>query len=218
MTDRPIIMSSPMVRAIMREIETSGTGKRQTRRLTTLAGFKPSPWWKLNTEWGQGQRDQRLWVREAWTFINMSGGEGRRSDEACIGYDADGEDLPNRPIIPISGDAYEALWNRKRHIWTHRQQPSIYMPRWASRITLLVSAVKVERLQDISEDDAKAEGHERKPGLSEDVHRDAARDWFMDLWDSLHTRPGTRWEDNPWVVMVGFRPVLGNIDSLGKEA
>lgn len=89
--------------------------------------------------------------------------------------------------------------------------PSIHMPRWASRLTLIVEAVKVERLTDISEADAQAEGVEPvlgTPGVPLDRHYAA----FMQLWDSLHGEGATYF--NPWVVAVSFRVVRGNIDKI----
>lgn len=92
------------------------------------------------------------------------------------------------------------------------------MPRWASRLTLIVTDVRVERLQDISEDDAIAEGVEE---VSDDgpvltgipcgtIYADH-RSAFRDLWNSLHG-PGS-WDANPWVAAITFRPVFANIDS-----
>ncbi len=79
------------------------------------------------------------------------------------------------------------------------------MPRWASRITLEITSVRVERLQEISEADAQAEGWTRRPEVSTDpqVHKEAARDWFMDLWESING-PGS-WDANPWVWVIEFR-------------
>lgn len=148
MKERPILFSAPMVRALL-----AGT-KTQTRRVV-----KPQPdehglnrhgdVWPKNWKWFDssgldhrcpyGQPGDRLWVREAFS--------GPRCEEEFapsawyqadnIWYWADGN--------PSSGD------------WT-KPRPSIHMPRWASRILLEIVAVRVERLQDISESDAKAEG------------------------------------------------------------
>jgi hypothetical protein len=223
MTQSPILFSSPMIRALLegRKTQTRRIVKRPTDnfhasythlRTDVIAG---SLWW-----WdGEHERAGRsapypyapgdlLWVRENWTFVNMSG-EGERYD-ACIGYDADGPDLPNRPIIPITKEAYEALWDRKRDIWQNRRNPSIHMPRWASRITLEVTAVKVERLQDISEEDAKAEGAER-PILPHWANL-PYKSGFRGIW--LDINGPASWDANPWVVAVSFIPHLRNIDQL----
>jgi hypothetical protein len=89
------------------------------------------------------------------------------------------------------------------------------MPRWASRITLEVTGVRVERVQDISEEDAGAEGiAEPAPvhGKWCDPRKGREGHWsyrepFSPLWDSINTKPGRSWEDNPWVWIVEFRRV-----------
>lgn len=89
-----------------------------------------------------------------------------------------------------------------------RWRPGIHMPRWASRLTLHVTDVRVQRLQDISEDDAQAEGCPCQS--DDDLCGMEAAGWFRDLWDSLNAERAP-WSSNPWVVAVTFRPVLGNI-------
>lgn len=101
-----------------------------------------------------------------------------------------------------------------------RYRPSIHMPRWASRITLEITDIRVQRLQEISEEDAAAEGVGRielSPGPSfgrvgglelkghplTSTHGHA----FCVLWDSINIKPGTRWEDSPWVWCLSFRRV-----------
>lgn len=77
---------------------------------------------------------------------------------------------------------------------TGRWKPSIHMPRWASRITLEVASVRVERLQDITEADAKAEGFE---SVSD----------FKTLWEKLNKKSGFGWDANPWVWVIQFKEV-----------
>jgi hypothetical protein len=90
-------------------------------------------------------------------------------------------------------------------------RPSIHMPRWASRITLEVVSVKVERLQDISVADAKAEGircSDCPPGfLTPDRHYCGCRSLFANLWDDINDKRGYGWSQNPWVWVVEFRRV-----------
>lgn len=103
------------------------------------------------------------------------------------------------------------------------------MPRWASRLTLIVEGARIEQLQALEgqhplESDAIAEGVHRIHHGDGDYYYSAFRDephprnWcdpadaFRELWDSLHTKPGERWQDNPHVVALTFRVVRGNID------
>ncbi|HEX7051763.1 MAG TPA: hypothetical protein VF188_16275 [Longimicrobiales bacterium] len=212
-----------MVRAILREIEAPGTGKTQTRR---LAWSKREPsmsnrstrasrsvgateWLKLYRRWAAGERDVRLWVREAWAHVNAVGGPAKPGDS------------PQTTL-------YRATCHGAG---IYRWRPSIHMPRWASRITLEVTDVRLQRLQEIVADDAIAEGIERdssafmhagwlvydspvcptdgRPGF---VTTDPVYS-FASLWRSIHG-PGA-WEENPEVVAVSFRPHLRNIDEWG---
>jgi hypothetical protein len=77
------------------------------------------------------------------------------------------------------------------------------MPRWASRITLDLTDVRVERVQDISEEDARAEGasYGRPP------YQSSEREWFSLLWDSINAKRGYGWDVNPWVWVLSFRRV-----------
>lgn len=220
MTDRPILFSAPMIRVILREIAAPGTGKTQTRRIihpyevvphpfkgakaapsnlmvvkvpARLGGFIDGP--TFSPRFAPGDR---LWVREAFSYDRL---DVDRDGILPPWYWADGN--------PDAGD------------WT-RPKPSIHMPRWASRLTLIVTDVRVQRLQDISEDDARAEGIEHDQDRSRG-NVIAWRDYldrggkcgtaiasFRSLWDSLNAERAP-WAGNPWVVAVTFRPVLGNI-------
>ena len=82
--------------------------------------------------------------------------------------------------------------------------PSIHMPRWASRITLEITNIRAEKLQKISDLEARMEGVD--PTTSGGVM--GCKRGFMDLWDSINSkRPGCSWSDNPWVWVVEFRKV-----------
>ena len=212
MSDRPILFSAPMVRAILREIEAPGTGKTKTRRVLKLPtkGIYEHPkmgGWAACTVGGKGcyldpdmtipaperacishqttgttilppyDPGDRLWVREAF-----------RGDQ---GYDAYPPREWSHWPVHHEADEYGGVDNG-------RLRPGIHMPRWASRLTLHVTDVRVQRLQGISDADARAEGVE---SASE----------FRDLWDSLNAERAP-WVSNPWVVAVTFRPLLENID------
>ena len=94
-----------------------------------------------------------------------------------------------------------------------RWRPSIHMPRSASRLTLTVTEVRVQRLQDISEEDARAEGIEGE-FLPWPQGYWTYRPYFAELWNSLHGPDA--WDANPWVVALSFTVQHGNIDQIGK--
>lgn len=180
MKERPILFSAPMVRALL-----AGT-KTQTRRV-----MKPQPT-HMNPagiprlahlvgpssaiSCPYGQPGDRLWVRE--TFAKIDG-----QTQPWIETDY-------RASYTHGDRLGDTLGIKKR--WT----PAIHMPRAASRITLEVTGVRVERLQDISEADARAEGAAAPPHLS-------YRDGYAWLWDSING-PGA-WDLNPYVWCISFR-------------
>ena len=214
MKERPILFSGPMVRAIL-----SGA-KTQTRRVVKLtdAGRVRDVGSRRNWHIGDpdavlachyGQPGDRLWVREAFMpcpLENPTTGPSRWN----IAYASDAEQVERQAPAGYN----PMLYNYER--WT----PSIHMPRWASRITLEITSVRVERLQAISEADARAEGCMRgdpddaggwfpadEPDPSGIGERgwDCARDWFADLWESINGHDS--WEANPWVWVVEFRRI-----------
>jgi hypothetical protein len=128
-----------------------------------------------------GRPGDRLYVRETWAeTYNQS------TDEEVLWYRADQQDDLFRAECERAGQ--EARW-----------RPSIHMPRWASRLTLEIADVRVERLQAITEEDAAAEGIGRKS--------DSRREWFARLWDSLNKQCGHSWDANPYVWALSFRRV-----------
>jgi hypothetical protein len=201
MTTRPIIFSAPMVRAILQEIEMPGAGKTQTRRV--LRDGAPPPYTKGDL----------LWVRE--TFVIEENIEYRRHEHEPLPTDRPikvhdyGPDWGKGDLIPhyratepephiVSDAAFAAGDDRTR--WTSPH----FMPKWASRITLDVLDVRIERLRAICEDDARREG----VGAVEE---------FAELWDSLNVnRDGGAygWEKNPFVTVITFRPYCMNVDAL----
>lgn len=193
MAERPILFSAPMVRALL-----AGT-KTQTRRVVKarkcpdigceLAPSEIAGEEHLDRLCPYGQPGDRLWVRETWAAPHR--------------YDHLG---PSN--IPVDGvrTHYAASEDRGGLRW----RPSIHMPRWASRITLEVVGVRVERLQDISQDDARAEGappsHTSIDAVSREFgYPDFPRSWYAQLWDQING-PGS-WDANPWVWVVEFKRI-----------
>ena len=220
MAERPILMSAPMVRATL-----AGT-KTQTRRVAVKTSrpdvvvptdfdkeeclleienkhsgrrvWKPCPY---------GRPGDRLWVREAW----------------CPIYPQDPHYNGGHPI----GIDYKASHSRDSDQWrvmddlgTRRWKPSIHMPRWASRVLLEITAVRVEQLQDISEADSLAEGINCYPFRPDDgfpvcdgyTHKQddgtcglwpTAREAYKDLWEQING--AGKWDTNPWVWVIEFR-------------
>lgn len=98
---------------------------------------------------------------------------------------------------------------------------AVEMPRWASRLALEVSEVRIQRVQEITYEDTIAEGWQICPEISADpqVHRDAARDWFTDIWDSRHGVGEAHkhsWVNNPWIAAYTFTAHLQNVDDFLK--
>lgn len=150
-----------------------------------------------------------LWCREAWRC------NGWATDLATLFYRASEGDGYTAMCeqIPVAGKAPLRV--------TGTWRPSIHMRRWASRLTLRVSAVKVERLQDISEEDARAEGAYRcENGWSyggSPLAGSTARGAFYCLWNNLHGPDA--WSANPWVAAISFSAIRENVDRvLEREA
>jgi hypothetical protein len=202
--ERPILFSGPMVRAILEGQKT------QTRRIAKgerwiIAIQDTAPADSLGQVCPYGAPGERLWVRENFRAKSWSadGGWGE------IEYQAGGALLIDGAPWSFA-DAYP-----EKHP-ADRWRPARFMPRWASRLLLQIESVKVERLNDISEADAIAEGisplsspagwwagSERK-GQVEGFP--TAKDAYSDLWDKIN---GDRanWASNPWVWVVEFKKV-----------
>lgn len=227
--ERPILFQGAMVRALL-----AGT-KTQTRRLINgdltdearlhigmyhptvidrhgeeQPGLEVFGAWTSDGEWAMkcpyGQPGDRLWVRESWMPDPPIDDTWASTQWAgcSIGKIAG---VPERFRSPEFCN-YAASWAHGPVKWT----PSIHMPRWASRIMLEVTGVRVERLRDISEEDAHAEGIENlslvveEYGIGDDLRAATARLAYSKLWDSINGKtPGAAWADNPWVWVVAFR-------------
>lgn len=116
---------------------------------------------------------------------------------------------PDLPQIIYAADYYG---QERPHI---RWRPSIHMPRWASRLTLRITDVRVQRLQEISEADARAEGAPLELRLLDSVRLGATASHtggFERLWESIHGPDS--WASNPWVWCLSFRVIHKNIDEV----
>ncbi|QND32131.1 hypothetical protein HB772_07370 [Sinorhizobium meliloti] len=212
MADRPILFSAPMVRALL------AGRKTQTRRLCkdqpppgvaiirkTIRPFGGEPYhaFERRTKFGNfgGEvpvkisRGDRLWVRETWQGLSFGDYQPTKSSLCEVRYAA------TDPCADLDGKARGYPW-----------RPSIFMPRWASRLTVIVTDVRVERLQDISIADALAEGW---PGAVE-ANKMPATKWYRHLWDEINGAGA--WEANPWVAAYTFTVIKQNIDQIEKVA
>lgn len=148
--------------------------------------------WETGTEFNAFEWDSSLYGNPQ-DYLSTEAPRG--SSVAMLFYAADGDKNPSefQPLEHLNGKR-----ERPEIPW----RPSIHMPRWASRLSLLVTGVRVERLQSINADDALAEG------VTWDGEREHPRDNFITLWDSINgKRPGCTWDDNPWVWVVEFQSV-----------
>jgi len=206
--ERSILFSEPMVREIL------DGRKTQTRQVV-----RPQPCYNENVgfirtdrkgrclasglgfSWEETCRNfirsaspyavgNRLWVQEKWAL--RAGADTMMPIQVCprrVGIE---------PIWYATGEA-PAYDKQPKGKW----RPSTHMPRWASRITLEVVRVRVERLQEITEEDAIAEGY--KDVVGKYGRGDEARIWFASTWENIHSKRGFRWNSNPWVWVVEFK-------------
>lgn len=131
-----------------------------------------------------GGPGDRLWVRETFAWCNHEGLQPADEVLTHVLFRADGE---------------------ARDVDSLRWTPSIHMPRQISRISLAVTSVAVERLQAITEEDARAEGAPARLHAGDTDGFLQHRHGFMSLWQNINgRRPGCAWADNPWVWVIGF--------------
>lgn len=222
MKERPIIFNSDMVRAVL------DGRKTQTRRVmrvqpesnqygllhitdsTKRSDIGKYHWAESNATGPHtrsalfscpfGTVGNRLWVREAYRV------HSRATDVATLVYKASEQQSWTQQThrVPIEKCNKPAVVDK----WT----PSIHMPRWASRIALEITGVRVDRMYDISEADARAEGVEQlrggfwrhyQPGWTQ--HQLSARGSFVTLWKSIYGEDS--WQANPWVWVIEFKRV-----------
>lgn len=209
--ERPILFSAPMVRAILEGRKTVTRREIKTRMRSADTSFElhqqqDGSWRPMHTfdescmdDQGTehpilcpyGKPGDRLWVRETCLINDFRDGgvpEAERADCQII-YRADG--TPD--------------WEGEEELI--RWRPSIHMPRWASRILLEITDVRVERLQDITRADIRAEGLQCPPELASDDVSPNYRDWYPAAWRELWESTGGDWETNTWVWVVEFKRV-----------
>ena len=202
--EKPIIFSTPMVRAIL------DGRKTETRRV-----IKPQPvgaveremvfdgvgyWHSVNggpTQYAKcpyGAPGDRLWVRETWGLDEPG---ILKKCNGKLGLYMDGTALDSH--FSVLYKATQAMDPDYPMYW----RPSIHMPRWASRITMEVVDVRVERVKSIDHDDARQEGVvlDTVAGGGDDRYPWA----FHRLWDSINAKSGRGWDANPWVFVVEFK-------------
>ena len=199
MTRRPII---PQPRASVDEIWQMESGDFVEMYLGEKSRYNPNPDHGKRFNFPLGVPGDRLWVRETWSpwadeFTKIS----VRGKEPAL-YRADYKE--GCSSLEIGGD--------------YNWHPSIHMPRWASRINLEITEVRVERLQEITEDDAKKEGADKiefaslgqLPSsliINSLIMKRAYRYGFYKLWDSIYSKRGYGWDANPWVWVISFKVV-----------
>ena len=239
MTDRGIIFSAPMIKALL------DGRKTQTRRLAWRLTTHQGRYCEAPTVWQKAQPGDRLYARETWADVNTENGPALlyRADQHyhfCVN-DAYPVEYDRYPKCQFSMWCGDLLRGEPDHAW----RPSIHMPRWASRLTLVVTEARRQRLQEISEGDALAEGiYRQNPSPEEIAAGDCTEDDFVFLapgtrqgygprpedpqwgptaalayrclWDSLHGAGA--WARNEEVVAIAFTVHLANIDRLGEEA
>ncbi len=229
MRELPILFSTPMVRAIL------DGHKTMTRRVMKPAfrnhrGFKQgdglwidgykdsdkpnahikdysvsSVWWPKDSyikEFAPYKPGDKLWVRETWQCVKYDSMDGDLS------YGVEFKDGTRKYFEFDDNERYHQFGKfALKEGW----QPSIYLPKEAARIWLEIVNVRVERLQEITEEDARAEGcidfHDKVgDGKFDDVAEFdlTAKDAFIELWDSLNAKRGYGWEVNPWVWVIEF--------------
>lgn len=212
MSERGMIFNAEMVNAILsgRKTQTRRPIKWKQTRFTEIAERDDgSLWpWAEDCERGgdiwfacpYGEIGDRIWVRETWQVIHDH-----------IDESSHVEDRTYAPSIPKEKDRYwhtvyaEHFGDESREDRGFPWRPAIHMPRWASRITLEITDVRVERLRGLSEEDAKSEGIIPSAGgvLPGWEYRINFRDLWMDIYGT------DNWEANPWVWVIEFKRVEG---------
>jgi hypothetical protein len=216
--EHPILFSTTMVKAILDDKKT------KTRRvikpqpdhchrdiINKLQPYDQADWDRLIPQIGDkeikcpyGKVGDVMWVRETWKYYEKAVGHGENFHvKKFLAYKADADNVG----IQKSCEWYEGKW-----------KPSIHMPRKACRIRLKITDIRIERLQDITEEDAKAEGVSYESAIDCNGWGPTYNDpdsggypiykaGFEYLWDSINKDRGYGWDTNPWVWVVSFERI-----------
>lgn len=215
MKERSILCRGSMVRAIIegQKTQTRRVIKPQPKRDIIRAKDHPCVAFELGMEWvvdaariikcPYGQPGDRLWVRETWAADTLWDKTSPKN-------------IPVGQRIWYGGTEYTTRPHSIRGHW----RPSIHMPRWASRLTLEIVSVRVERVHDISDADAREEGApvisfgnlKQAPmsllgGKGFPILSSSHKYGFYELWDSINAKRGYGWDANPWVWVIEFKRV-----------
>lgn len=220
----PIIFSGPMVRAMWDD------RKSQTRRI-----LKPQPNWVASSGRWAWPLPKRALFPGCCTHVCSASREWHEYAPKAAWPFSVGDLLYVREMFMTSIDAGGGLWRyaadydadgvagmRELQPW----RPSIHMPRQASRMALRVTDLRVQQLQDIGEEDAKAEGisidaldsHHRERFDRMKTWPELYRPMFSLYWDSLNAQRGRAWVANPWVIALTFEVIKANVDDYLREA
>lgn len=222
----PIIYSAAMIRAIMEG------RKIVTRRLVknppilpeqldgTIENWKPA----FIDAWSPWRPGDILWAKETFSVLELvSENNAERKIDTCILYPATYEQNPQsskRWLVINREDAPKVIMkNEGKKIDTAKLIPAIFLPRVCSRIWQAVESVRIERLQEITQEDAKREGvfprPHRCPGWENELlsFSDCYRCSYKFLWNTINGPGGHGWDQNPWVWAITFK----TLSTDGKE-
>jgi len=231
MTDRPTLFSAPMIRALL------DGRKTQTRRIIKDRGVMPQFCGGRYDDrsdpecWGWADHGRGEWITidqwRHWNFVPYRPGDRLWVRETCRAVEhEDGTDaveyLADGACARIANTMQAAdQWGKlyqygkkgpDRANREGQKVPPIHMPRWASRLTLTVTDVRVQRLQEISRGDAMDEGCPF-PNMA---HGPNPQDWFAGLWNGLYGLEA--WGANPWVCAISFDVHRCNIDEMASTS
>lgn len=200
MRERPIIFTGESVRAILEGLKT------QTRRVVRGIPSNSEGPFEPAMAPGIGETSNRWAMKVDGKFIQIRCPYGKPGDRLWV--KETWSKSPDGPIYKAAVTEHGITECDDCIKW----KSSMFMPRWASRITLEIKGVRVERVQAISETDARAEGCDDQHILQahpphEAFRKPTAREAYRVLWDSINAKRGFGWDKNPWVWVMEFRKI-----------